>query len=163
MHGKAGDDKYNNIRLGLNSRLDTIQAAILQVKFKAFKEYEVTDANKVAELYNSMMIKYGLDKKLVLPKVKDGFTSSWAQYTVQLPNGVDRAQVQKAMKEQDIPTMVYYMKPMHKQGAFAGTDSALAECPITESLCDRVLSLPMHPYMTEEAVEFVVSELANTI
>ena len=163
VHGKAGDDKYNNIRLGLNSRLDTIQAAILQVKFKAFKEYEVTDANKVAELYNSMMIKYGLDKKLVLPKVKDGFTSSWAQYTVQLPNGVDRAQVQKAMKEQDIPTMVYYMKPMHKQGAFAGTDSALAECPITESLCDRVLSLPMHPYMTEEAVEFVVSELANTI
>lgn len=159
VHGKAGDDKYNNIRLGLNSRLDTIQAAILQVKLKAFKEHEVVDVNKVAQMYNTEFEKLGLDKKLVLPIVKDGFLSSWAQYTIQLPNGTDREFIQKSMKEKEIPTMVYYMKPMHKQGAFAGTDSEIANCPVTEHLCEHVLSLPMHPYMTEEQVSEVASEL----
>lgn len=163
VHGKAGDDKYNNIRLGLNSRLDTIQAAILQVKLKAFRDYEINDVNNVALMYNKAFGEAGLDKKLVLPIVKNGFLSSWAQYTVQLPNECDRHVVQAGMKEKGIPTMVYYMKPMHLQGAFAGTDSEVADCPVTEDLCKRVLSLPMHPYMTEEQVNEVVSELAKLL
>ena len=163
VHGKAGDDKYNNIRLGLNSRLDTIQAAILQVKLKAFRDYEVADVNNVALMYNKALEEAGLDKKLILPIVKKGFLSSWAQYTIQLPDGCDRSIVQVGMKEKGIPTMVYYMKPMHLQGAFAGTDSEVADCPVTEDLCKRVLSLPMHPYMTEEQVNEVVSELAKLL
>lgn len=163
VHGKAGDDKYNNIRLGMNSRLDTIQAAILLVKFEAFKAYEITNVNKVAQWYNEALTDSGLDKKLVLPQVRDGFLSSWAQYTVQLPKEINRIKIQEAMKAKGIPTMVYYMKPMHSQGAFMGTDSASADCPVTNDLCGRVLSLPMHPYMTEEMVNTVVYELAKLI
>lgn len=163
VHGKAGDDKYNNIRLGLNSRLDTIQAAILQVKFKAFKDYEVTDVNKVAAMYNKAFENKKLDTKIVLPRVKEGFVSSWAQYTIQLPQSIEREKIQMALKEKDIPTMVYYMKPMHMQGAFKETDSAIAECPVTEEICNRVLSLPMHPYMTEGNVNEVVNALAELL
>lgn len=163
VHGKAGDDKYNNIRLGLNSRLDTIQAAILLVKLKAFREYEVSDVNKVANMYFDEFKKLNLDKKLVLPVEKEGYLSSWAQYTIQLPDECDREHIQKTMKEKGIPTMVYYMKPMHRQGAFAGTDSEVADCPVTEYLCQHVLSLPMHPYMTQEQVTEVVSELEKLI
>lgn len=163
VHGKAGDDKYNNIRLGLNSRLDTIQAAILLVKLEAFQKYEVLDSNKVAQIYNRALHEKGLDKKLILPEVRKGYMSSWAQYTVQIPDNTDRNKVQAAMKEKGIPTMVYYMKPMHKQGAFVGTDSEMADCPVTNNLCNTVLSLPMHPYMTEEMIYKVVNELAQTL
>ena len=163
VHGKAGDDKYNNIRLGLNSRLDTMQAAILLVKLEAFKKYEVDDVNKVAQLYSKALKERGLDKKLVLPEMQEGYLSSWAQYTVQLPEKTDRSKVQVSMKEKGIPTMVYYMKPMHSQGAFAGTDSANADSPVTNELCKRVLSLPMHPYMTEEMVFEVVDGLAQIL
>lgn len=163
VHGKSGDDKYNNIRLGLNSRLDTIQAAVLQVKLKAFMDYEVEDVNKVAKIYEDAFVKERLDQKLILPLIREDYRSSWAQYTVQLEEKVDRAYVQAALKSKDIPSMVYYMKPMHLQGAFAGTDSAIADCEVTEKLCKRVLSLPIHPYMTREQVDMVVSELAQIL
>lgn len=159
VHGKSGEDKYNNIRLGLNSRLDTIQAAILQVKLKAFKDYEVKNINKVAQFYNEEFKFAGLDKKLVLPEIKDGYLSSWAQYTIQLPEGTDRAALQSKLKEVGIPSMVYYMKPMHLQGAFTGTDSAIADCTVTEKLCKTVLSLPLHPYMEVKDVSFVVEKI----
>ena len=159
VHGKNADDKYDNVRLGLNSRLDTVQAAILQVKLKAFKEYEVSDVNKVADLYLDKLS----DLDLVLPIVKEGFYSSWAQFTVQLPDYIDRDQLQKGLKENSIPSMVYYMKPMHLQGAFEGTYSAESECPVTEGLCKKVLSLPMHPYMTEEDVEYITNTLGGLI
>lgn len=163
VHGKSGDDKYNNIRLGLNSRLDTIQAAVLQVKLKAFMDYEVEDVNKVAKMYEDAFVRTGLDQKLILPLIKEDYRSSWAQYTVQLEEKVDRAYVQATLKSKDIPSMVYYMKPMHLQGAFAGTDSVIADCKVTEKLCKRVLSLPIHPYMTREQVDTVVSELAKLL
>lgn len=163
VHGKSGEDKYNNIRIGLNSRLDTIQAAILQVKLKAFRDYELDAVNKVADCYNQAFAEAGLDKKLVLPYIKDGYVSSWAQYTIQLSDDVDRVVLQTSLKEKDIPTMVYYRKPMHKQGAFTGTDSENADCPVTEELCKCVLSLPMHPYMTEEQIMQIVSEISKLI
>lgn len=163
VHGKSGEDKYNNIRLGLNSRLDTIQAAILQVKFKAFKDYEVTDINKVAAFYTEEFKYAGLDKKLVLPEIRKGFKSSWAQYTIQLPADVSRSDLQAKLKEQGIPTMIYYIKPMHLQGAFEGTDSAIADCSVTERLCKKVLSLPLHPYMTAKEVSLVVESIKKVL
>lgn len=163
VHGKAGDDKYNNIRLGLNSRLDTIQAAILQVKLKAFKDYEVKDINRVAQFYTEEFKLAGLDKKLVLPEIINGFTSSWAQYTIQLPIGINRSDFQKKLKADGIPSMVYYIKPMHLQGAFEETDSAIADCPVTERLAKTVLSLPLHPYMEAKTVSFVVEKIKAAI
>lgn len=163
VHGKSGDDKYNNIRLGLNSRLDTIQAAILSVKFKAFKDYEVKDINRVAEFYNEEFKLAGLDKKIILPEIKNGFLSSWAQYTIQLPSDVNRSELQTKLKAEGIPSMVYYIKPMHLQGAYAGTDSAIADCPVTERLAKTVLSLPLHSYMEAKDVSFVVEKIKAAI
>ena len=163
VHGKSGEDKYNNIRLGLNSRLDTIQAAILKVKFKAFKDYEIKDINRAASCYNEEFKQAGLDKKLVLPEIKNGFTSSWAQYTVQLPLDVNRSELQAKLKEAGIPSMVYYIKPMHLQGAYTGTESAIADCPVTERLAKTVLSLPLHPYMDAKDVSFVVEKIKAAI
>lgn len=165
VHGKDTSNpndpnaKYNNIRLGKNSRLDTLQAAILIPKFKAFTDYELSDVNQVAAWYTEDL----KDTELVLPTVPEGFYSSWAQYTVQLPAGVDRKKLQAELKAAGIPTMVYYAKPMHLQGAFAGTDSAAADCPVTERLCATVLSLPMDPYKTKENVDFVVAELKKAL
>ena len=163
VHGKSGDDKYNNIRIGLNSRLDTIQAAILQVKLKAFMDHELDDINAVAGMYMDEFSKRDPEKKIVLPVIKQGYISSWAQFTILLPEGTDRAGLQKSLKESDIPTMVYYMKPMHTQGAFEGTYSGKAQCPVTEGVCSRVLSLPIHPYMTEEQVREVVDHLLGAL
>ncbi len=159
VHGKAGNDKYNNVRLGVNSRLDTIQAAILKVKLKAFRDHELTDINTVAKMYMDAFAKADPDGKIALPVIKDGYYSSWAQFTVRLPKDTDRAALQKTLKDQDIPTMVYYMKPMHTQGAFFGTYSEIADCPATEEACRTVLSLPLHPYMTKEQVDTVVKSL----
>ncbi len=163
VHGKAGDDKYNNIRLGYNSRLDTVQAAILQVKLKAFKDYEVKDINRVADYYTEELKLAGLDSKLVLPQIKQGFKSSWAQYTIQLPFDVNRSDLQAKLKAQNIPSMIYYIKPMHLQGAFEGTDSAIANCPVTERLAKNVLSLPMHPYMEAKDISYVVEAIKKLI
>lgn len=150
IHGK-GSMKYDNVRIGVNSRLDTIQAAILQVKFNAFKEHEVDDVNRVAEMYNEAL----KDSGLTLPVVLDGYRSSWAQYTIQLPEGTDRAALQAKLKEKEIPTMVYYPKPMHMQDAFAKTASRDASCEITEELCKTVLALPMHPYIDNETISYI--------
>lgn len=160
VHGKNADDKYDNVRLGLNSRLDTIQAAILQVKLKAFKEYEVDDVNKVADWYIDALADVD---DVVVPVVKKGYVSSWAQFTIQLPGGINRSEVQAKLKESDIPSMVYYMKPMHMQGAFAGTYSVEADCKVTEKICKTVLSLPLHPYMTQNDVKYVTEKLKISI
>ena len=165
VHGKDTSNpndssaKYNNIRLGMNSRLDTLQAAILLPKFQAFRDYELKDINRVAERYTEGL----MDAGLTLPIIRDGFYSSWAQYTVQLPENVDRKDVQVKLKAAGIPSMVYYEKPMHLQGAFKDTDSAVADCPVTERLCNIVLSLPIDPYKTKEEVDFVVNELKKAL
>ncbi len=165
VHGKdtsRPDDpnaKYNNIRIGKNSRLDTLQAAILLVKMEAFVKNELRDVNRVAEWYAKELS----DTELVLPTVQEGCCSSWAQYTVQLPEHANRMAIQSELKTMGIPTMVYYLKPMHQQGAFAGTDSAAADCPVTERLCKTVLSLPLDPYKTREEVQFVAQGLKKAL
>lgn len=146
VHGK-GSFKYDNVRIGWNSRLDTLQAAILKVKFKAFREYEIEEVNRVADTYRKELM--GVVK---IPIVREGFYSSWAQYTLQLSSKDERDQVQEALKEKGIPTMVYYPKPMHQQVAFSD-NKMYVECPNTEKLCDTVLSLPMHPYLSNSDIQ----------
>ena len=147
VHGK-GSDKYQNVRIGMNSRLDTIQAAVLLEKLRAFKEWELTDVNIAAGKYTER-----LTGTVAVPLIPEGFGSSWAQYTIRLESEEQRVKVQKALKEQDIPTMVYYPLPMHRQQAFAGLWRR--ECPVADKLCQTVLSLPMHPYLTDEQIDTV--------
>ncbi len=159
VHGK-GSSKYDNIRVGVNSRLDTLQASVLSVKLKAFKEYEFEKVNDAVFKYNELFTKNGAKQKgLILPEIKDGFYSSWAQYTVQLPDNADRDAVQASLKTLGIPTMIYYIKPMHCQGAFEGTRSSTADCPVTESICSKVLSLPLDPYKTDAELSFVADSI----
>lgn len=155
VHGKSGNDKYDNIHIGMNSRLDSIQAAVLLPKLKAFADYELEDVNRVASWYDELLSGSGFS----LPRVPEGFLSSWAQYTIRIPEGTDRPALQEKLSTQGIPTMVYYMKPMHSQGAFRGKDSSEADCPVTERLCKTVLSLPVHPYLKREEAECVVQAL----
>lgn len=155
VHGK-GKDKYDNVRLGMNSRLDTIQAAALQVKLKAFREYELTDVNTVADRYAELL--RGVVK---LPSVADGFLSSWAQYSILLKDKEQRDGLQSFLKDNGIPSMIYYRKPMHRQTAFANTKCVYTDLSVTESICDRVLSLPVHPYLTQEDQDTVVEAIKD--
>lgn len=145
VHGK-GTDKYDNVRLGLNSRLDTLQAAMLQVKLRHFDE-ELEAVNQVARKYNKL-----LQGKVITPIVPDGYYSSWAQYTIQTER---RNEIQARLKAAGIPSMVYYPRTMSQQTAFAGIGQQ--PCPVAKRLTETVLSLPMHPYMTDEEIEMVSS------
>lgn len=155
FHGR-GTYKYDNVRIGMNSRLDTLQAAILQVKFKAFKEYEVEDINKAATLYTEKL--QGIVKT---PVISEGYYSSWAQYTIQLKNREQRDGLQTYLKEQGIPAMVYYPTPMHGQTAYKHLNYPANSNPVTRHLCATVLSLPIHPYITEEVVDKVVNQIVS--
>ncbi|MBO4458986.1 MAG: DegT/DnrJ/EryC1/StrS aminotransferase family protein [Butyrivibrio sp.] len=166
VHGKDmehPDDpnaKYNNIRLGMNSRLDTIQAGILLAKLKVFKETELIAVNHVAERYTKNLSDI---PGVILPIIGDKFYSSWAQFTLQLPAGTKRSEIQKTLKAEGIPTNIYYIKPMHKQGAFVGTRSSEADCTVTEELCDSVLCLPIHPYLKDDEIDFVCQKFKEAI
>lgn len=153
VHGK-GADKYDNVRIGMNSRLDTLQAAVLQVKLKAFEENELTAVNRVADFYTKQ-----LGTIVKTPKVKENFFSSWAQYSILLGDEAERDGLQAHLKGKGIPTMVYYPKPMSRQGAFQGIDCVKTDLSVTADLCTRVLALPMHPYITEEEQKQVVGEI----
>ena len=148
VHGK-GSFKYDNVRIGWNSRLDTLQAAVLQVKLEAFKRYELQAVNEAAVKYNGF-----LGETVKIPVVPDGFYSSWAQYTIQVTEKTIRDDLQGYLKENGIPSMVYYPKPMHLQTAFHDLHQ-YEECKTAEKLCDTVLSLPMHPYLQEKDIEQV--------
>ena len=158
VHGK-GTDKYDNVRIGMNSRLDTIQAAVLQVKLRAF-DREVECVNEVARHYTEL-----LKDKVKTPVIPAGFGSSWAQYTIQLPTEEKRNALQAALKEAGIPSMVYYPKPMHLQTAFQNEQCTMVnvQCPTAERLCGTVLSLPMHPYMESSDIENICSTLLASL
>ena len=171
VHGK-GSDKYDNVRIGLNSRLDTLQAAILLVKLDAFDD-EVEKVNEVARMYNERLNVCG--RNAASPVVPDGFRSSWAQYTIRLHSKEERDGVQQALRDAGIPSMVYYPKPMHSQTAFSGVvhvgenDSNMSvgrwalqyQNFNANTLCDTVLSLPMHPYLSENEIDAVCSSMGH--
>lgn len=154
VHGK-GSFKYDNVRIGMNSRLDTLQAAILQVKLRAFKEREFDAVNMVADFYDEQFAQ--LHEQIAVPVVPDGYRSSWAQYTIRLRRAEARDALQVFLREHDVPSMVYYPKPMHLQTAFLQPGGSAGEnlCPVATHLCETVLSLPMHPYMTAAEKEAV--------
>ncbi len=157
VHGKSKTDKYENLQLGMNSRLDTIQAAILDIKLTAFIDHELDGVNRAARIYSEK-----LNGAVEVPEIKEGYYSSWAQYTIKLKDSETRSRVQAALKEQGIPSMIYYPRGMHQQGAFKNIPYE-GQCPVTESLCSRVLALPMHPYMEENDIELVCETIVKTI
>jgi dTDP-4-amino-4,6-dideoxygalactose transaminase len=157
IHGK-GSSRYDNIRIGLNSRLDTLQAAILQVKFQAFVEYELDNVNKIAQSYTEK-----LKDTVKTPIIPHGYYSSWAQYTIQLESKEQRDALQEKLREQGIPTMIYYPKPMHCQKAFSNVICLKSDTSTTERLCERILSLPIHPYLEEDDNEKICRVITRTI
>lgn len=160
VHGK-GEMKYDNVRIGLNSRLDTMQAAILSVKLKAFRDYELEYINEIAVKYTKAL--EGISDKVKTPVIPEGFYSSWAQYTIQLADRETRDALQAALKEAGIPSMVYYPKPMHRQEAFSNQLYNDADFPNTIKLCDTVLSLPMHPYLRDEDIKMVADKIISSL
>lgn len=152
VHGK-GDNKYDNVRVGLNSRLDAIQAAVLKVKLSKFDE-ELALVNHWADRYTELLKSY-----VKCPEIKPGFRSSWAQYTILFKNREMRDYIQKELEKFNVPTMIYYAKGMHEQKALSSYLKKDDVYPVTEAVCGRCLSLPMHPYLTEQDISFVADKL----
>lgn len=146
VHGK-GANKYDNVRIGLNSRLDTLQAAIILAKFENFVNFEIKAVNEVAENYSKQLREY-----VNIPLVGNSFVSSWAQYTIRTKNKKERNEIQEKLKEKQIPCMVYYEKPLHEQKAFNKNVEQKTGLENSVVLCNTVLSLPMHPYLKKEEV-----------
>lgn len=157
-NGRSPEDKYDNREVGFNSRLDTIQAAILLPKLRAFSEYELDAVNRVAGWYTER-----LSDVVVTPTVPEGYVSSWAQYTILLKSQEERAALQKALKEKEIPTMVYYPRGIHQQGAYRGRKLSDADYPNTIEATRRVLSLPIHPYLQEADVDDITDCIRQCI
>lgn len=155
VHGQ-GSDKYDNVRIGMNGRLDTLQAAILIEKLKIFPD-ELVSRQTAADAYN-----VALKDVVQVPHVIDGATSAWAQYTVCLPKGISRVKLIADLKEAGIPTMVYYVKPLHLQTAYSSYLTAgHKNLPVCEALANEVISLPMSGYVGDDAKCIVNYVLKN--
>lgn len=152
--GKSPVDKYDNREIGINSRLDTLQAAILLPKFKAFVEYEIDAVNRVADWYTDKLRDY-----FVTPTVLEGFRSSWAQYTILFNGKEARDTMQKKLKEKGIPSMIYYPRGLHQQEAYKWMSLSDSLYSNTIEATRRCLSLPMHPYLKEDEVDTICKAL----
>jgi dTDP-4-amino-4,6-dideoxygalactose transaminase len=156
VHGQ-GLDKYDNVRLGLTGRLDTMQAAILLEKLKIFED-EIASRNRVAERYAR-----GLGNAVTVPHVAGDCTSVWAQYTIRLPQRCDRDGFAAALKAQGIPTAIYYPKSMHQQTAYRDFPVADGGLPASERLSREVISLPMHAYLDEPTQQRVIAAVRGVL
>ena len=151
VHGQ-GSDKYDNVRVGMNARLDTIQAAVLREKLTIFAD-EITARERLAARYGAL-----LEEKVAVPRVPPGLTSVWAQYTVRLPSGCSRDAVATKLRAEGVPTAVYYHTPLHQQTAYRHYPVAGNGLPASERIAGEVLSLPMHPYLDDEVQDRIVAE-----
>lgn len=156
VHGK-GSHKYDNVRIGINGRLDTLQAGILQAKFDIFPD-EVEKRQIVAKRYSDLI---SAGTSFVVPFIPDGYKSAWAQYTILAGDEQHRADSQKRLQDKGIPTAIYYPTPLHLQTAFARLGYKKGDFPVSENCASRTFSLPMHPYLTEEQQRQVVDALLN--
>jgi dTDP-4-amino-4,6-dideoxygalactose transaminase len=156
VHGQ-GSDKYDNVRLGLTARLDTMQAAILIEKLKIFDD-EIAARNAVADRYA-----HGLGNVVTVPHLAAGCTSVWAQYTIRLPEGVERDGFAAALKVQGVPTAIYYPKSMHQQTAYRDFPVADGGLAVSEALSNDVISLPMHAYLDEAAQDRVIAAVRGAV
>lgn len=154
VHGK-GTEKYDNVRIGTNSRLDTLQAAILLEKLAIYAG-ELDARDQVAARYSA-----ALHNRFQTPAVPDGYRSIWAQYTLLAKDETERNAAITKLKEAGVPSVVYYPRPLHTQPAYAGFPTDPAGLPISESVATRVFSLPMHPYLQEQDIDRVVSSLSQ--
>jgi dTDP-4-amino-4,6-dideoxygalactose transaminase len=157
IHGQ-GTDKYDNVRVGINGRLDTLQAAILLNKFEIFPE-EIQLRQKVASRYNEQL---SSNVALVTPEIPNGYLSAWAQYSILAKDPSHRSELQNRLKENGIPTAVYYPKPLHAQTAFQSLGYQPGDFPVSQDFSTRIFSLPMHPYL-EEADQNKISETINRV
>ena len=148
-HGQ--DRRYHHIRVGVNSRLDTLQAAILLPKLEILED-EMQARQRVAERYNQLFTEAGIT---TIPFIEAHNQSAWAQYTIQVDN---RDEVQAKLKEQSIPTAVHYPIPLNKQPAVADTTAIL---PIGDAVAERVMSLPMHPYLNGDSLSYIVRNVID--
>ncbi len=148
-HGK-GSHKYDNVRIGINGRLDTLQAAILLAKFEIFSD-ELKRRQEVAARYSDALIDV-----IKIPRVPDGFRSAWAQYSVVSDR---RAHFMDKLKESGIPTAIYYPRPLHMQTAFSHLGYSTGEFPVSEYLSERIFSLPMHPYLDPDSQNKIVTAM----
>jgi dTDP-4-amino-4,6-dideoxygalactose transaminase len=156
VHGQ-GSDKYDNVRLGLTGRLDTMQAAVLIEKLKIFEE-EIAARNRIAERYAR-----GLGNVVTVPRLASGCTSVWAQYTIRLPKGTERDAFAATLKAQGVPTAIYYTKSMHQQTAYRDFPVAEGGLPASEMLSDDVISLPMHAYLDEASQERIIQAVRGAL
>jgi len=157
VHGQGGDDKYDNIRIGMNGRMDAIQCAVIRQKLTIFED-EIARRQEVAAAYAD-----GLGEIVAVPRVKSDRRSVWAQYTLTLPAGTDRDAFQAELKEKGVPTAVYYGRAMHRQTAYARYPVAEGGCPVAEDLAQRVVSLPMHPYLDAGAQTRVIEAVRGAL
>ncbi|MCX5855913.1 MAG: DegT/DnrJ/EryC1/StrS family aminotransferase [Deltaproteobacteria bacterium] len=148
VHGKGGH-KYDNVRIGINGRLDTLQAAILLAKFEIFPE-EVQLRQEAARRYSTLL---SHNSSLLTPRIPDGYKSVWAQYSLLAKDEGHRSSLQKQLQENKIPTAIYYPKPLHLQTAFKSLAYAEADFPVSENAAGRIFSLPMHPYLSVQDQE----------
>ena len=155
VHGQ-GTDKYDNVRIGLNARLDTIQAAILIEKLNIFPQ-EIARRNRVAARYNE-----ALGDVVKTPTVPDDSVSTWAQYTIRVPAAA-RSRIRQALTAQDVPTAIYYPRPLHRQTAYRHFPIAGDGLPVSEMLASEVLSLPMHAYLAEHAQDYIINTLRKAL
>jgi len=142
IHGQ-GSDKYDNVRIGINGRLDTLQAAVLLAKFTIFPD-EIEARQIVADRYSNLLRNSGLS----IPEVPADCKSVWAQYSVLAKDRLHKAGLQKRLKQAGIPTAVYYPKPLHQQEAFLPLGYQKGDFPVSEDASQRIFSLPMHPYLS---------------
>ena len=149
VHGQ-GSDKYNNIRIGINGRLDSMQAAVLLAKLEIFEE-EITLRNNVAQRYSAR-----LKDHVVTPFVQKDCVSVWAQYSLLTDR---RDEMLKKLKSNGVPTAVYYPKPLHMQDAFAGLGYKRGDFPVSERIADSIFSIPMHPYLGYEDQDYIVDAI----
>lgn len=155
VHGQ-GTDKYDNVRIGINGRLDTIQAAILLEKLRIFPD-EIEKRHKIAIRYNEHLAGVA-----IVPKLIDGATSVWAQYSIRVP-APRRAAFATALKEQGIPTAIYYAKPLHQQTAYRHYPSAGNGLPVSDRIAVEVISLPMHPYLEETTQDVIIEAVKEAL
>ncbi len=155
VHGQ-GSDKYENVRLGITGRLDAVQAAVLNVKLDIFDD-ELVQRQRVADAYGAALAGAGLD--LIAPVIPGGYASAWAQYTLIASDAEARSVFQARLAAADIPTMIYYPRPLHTQQAFAPLGYAEGDFAVTEDLVHRVFSLPMHPYLADDEARRIVAAM----
>jgi dTDP-4-amino-4,6-dideoxygalactose transaminase len=156
VHGQ-GTDKYDNVRIGMNARLDTIQAAVLREKLAIFAD-EIAARNRVAAFYSERLCDV-----VKVPQVPVGLCSVWAQYTIRLPSDCNRDQVVDRVKAAGVQTAIYYARPLHRQTAYSQYPVAGNGLPTSDRLAAEVLSLPMHPYLDRTAQDRVIEALRQAL